>query len=167
MAMIALLRGLARDESGAAAAELAFVTPFVLALMFGAVEIGNYFFQEHAVVTAVRDGARYAARQPFADYAGCTPSTTLITNTQNVTRTGQVASGGTPRLSYWTNAATITVTASCVNGTYQGVYLNNSGSAPRVTVRAVIPYQSVLGTLGLANPTLEIRATQQAAVTGI
>jgi len=160
------LRHFGRNEAGSAAAELALVLPFLMALMFGAVEIGNYFSQQHAVVAAVRDGARYAARQPFTEFASCTPSSTVIANTRNVTRTGQVASGGTARLSNWTNGTTITVSASCVSGTYQGVYLTNSGSAPVVTVTAIVPYQSVLGTLGIANPALEIRATQQAAVMG-
>ena len=35
-------------------------------LMFGAVELGNYFLNEHSLVKAVRDGARYAARQDFS-----------------------------------------------------------------------------------------------------
>src|SRR3546814_3109530 len=60
-----LWRSLARDRSGAAAAEMALVSPMLIILMFGSFELGNYFLDEHVVLKAVRDGARYAARQNF------------------------------------------------------------------------------------------------------
>ena len=52
---------LSSDRRGAAAAEMALVTPLLLVILFGAVELGNYFYNEHIVVKAVRDGARFAA----------------------------------------------------------------------------------------------------------
>ena len=63
-----------RDRAGAAAAEMALVTPLLMIIMFGAMELGKYFLDEHVVAKAVRDGARYAARRSFTDYAGCAVS---------------------------------------------------------------------------------------------
>src|SRR4030095_17198558 len=93
---------LLRSTRAAASVEMAMVVPIMLALLFGAFELGNYFMTEHIVVKAVRDGARFAARRPInPDYAGCTPSNDLIEATRNVTRTGQIGSDGTPRFASW------------------------------------------------------------------
>src|SRR5690349_1119608 len=78
---------LLRDRSANAAAEMALVTPLLLILMMGCAELGNYFWNEHTLVKAVRDGARFAARQSFNWYTGCTGSpdtTNVVTPTQNV-----------------------------------------------------------------------------------
>ena len=162
------LVALAQDKRGSPSAEMALALPILFALLFGAFELGNYFMTEHKVVKAVRDGARYAARRPFGDYTGCAPSTTLIDETRNVTRTGQVASGGTPRVSSWTDPATITVSATCDNtGTYTGIYVTSAEGTPVVTVDATVPYTSLLGQLGLADTSLTLNARSEAAVTGI
>ena len=161
-----------QDERGSAAAEMALATPMLVALLFGATELGTYFMAEHKVVKAVRDGARFAARQSFTEYPSCTPSTTVRDNTRNVTRTGQVTTGGTPRLPYWTSPTTITVTAACytTNGagtvTYDGIYHGMSGGAPVVTVAATVPYTPLFGSLGI-KATLNLHANAQATVTGI
>ena len=107
--MIRLVR-LARCTSGAAAAEMALALPILLVLLFGSAEIGNYFMNEHILVKAVRDGARYAARQDFSNFSSCSgaPGGTVDADTKNVVMTGLV-SGGTNRLRNW-NATTITVT---------------------------------------------------------
>ena len=167
MPMPAPLSTFFAHDRGTAAAEMAISLPILFALIFGSLELGNYFLSEHKVIKAVRDGARYAARRPFTDYAGCAPSTTLVDDTRNVTRTGQVASGGTPRVGSWTDPTSITVSATCDNsGTYTGVYVSSIGT-PVVTVAATVPYTSVLGQLGLANVSLTLNATSKAAVTGI
>jgi Flp pilus assembly protein TadG len=147
---------------------MALSLPILFALIFGAFELGNYFMTEHKVVKAVRDGARYAARQPFTEYTGCAPSTTVIDETRNVTRTGQVASGGVPKVSSWTDPNSITVSATCDNsGTYTGIYVTSPEGTPVVTVVAIVPYTSILGQLGLANVALNLNARSEAAVTGI
>ena len=159
---------LARDNRGVAAAELAMVVPFMFVLLFGAFELGNYFMTEHAVVKAVRDGARYAARRPFTDYPGCTASAGLVDDTRNVTRTGQVASGGSPRFGSWSDPSSIDVTAECDNaGGYTGVFVNNPDGAPTVTVRASVPYTPLFSQMGIASAQLTLNAQSQAAVTGI
>ena len=94
-----MIRRLARQDSGSAAAEMALVTPLLIALMLGSMELGHFFYSEHVVVKAVRDGARYASRQGFTNFT-CpnTINATVVDNTRRVTRTNQVAAGGTSRL---------------------------------------------------------------------
>ena len=63
-----MLRRLLRQSSGAAAVEMALVTPLLMVLMFGSMELGYYFYSQHVVTKAVRDGARFASRQGFDKY---------------------------------------------------------------------------------------------------
>jgi Flp pilus assembly protein TadG len=147
---------------------MALAAPLLITLMLGAFELGNYFMSEHKVVKAVRDGARYAARRPFTDYTGCAPSSALIADTRNVTRTGTVAGGGAAIVGTWTDPASITVTATCDDtGAYTGIYVTSPVDTPVVTVAASVPYASILGQLGLADPAIRLQARSEAAVTGI
>lgn len=161
------LRSLSSCTTGAAAAEMALVVPLLITIMFGAFEAGNFFWNQHIVTNAVRDGARYAARRPLTDFAGCVPNIGVVNDTQNVTRTG-LTSGGTPRIAYWTDATTVTVTmpGGCKTSFSGGIYRNNSGGAPTVTVSATVPYNSLFGSLGFTTATLNMRADAQAAVMG-
>jgi Flp pilus assembly protein TadG len=161
------LSRLLRHTDGVAAAEMALVTPLLLTLMFGSFELGNYFLSEHVVVKSVRDGARYAGRLSFTEYDCSAPSSNAIDQIRNVTRTGQVASGGTERLTGWTSPTTITVSVACSSTTTGGIYKDKTGGAPVVTVSASVPYSSLLGTIGLANPSLTLNAKSQSAVNGI
>ena len=162
------------DRRGAAAAEMALVAPLLITLLFGSAELGNYFLNEHAVVKAVRDGARYASRLPMTDYPSCTPTSAAETQIRNVTRTGTIA-GATAgnRLSYWEDtmggSPTVTVVAACdTSGTYTGIYSGLAMGVPVVTVSATVPYRSLFGFFGLFNnTTFNLRASSQAAVMGI
>src|SRR3546814_168675 len=154
------------DRTGSAAAEMALVAPLLITLMFGSFELGRYFLDEHVVVKAVRDGARYAGRLKFAEYAGCGASGAALTNVQNLTRTGQVTSGGTARLPYWTNPATITVTVECKTG-YSGIYKGLALDSPVVTVSATVPYSSLFSGIGFSVTGLNIMASAESAVMGI
>ena len=174
------MRALLRSRSGSAAVEMALVTPLLLLLLFGSAELGKFFMDEHVVVKAVRDGARYAARQPM-DYfvtagGGCQtePVSPVDTATKNVVRTGNVAGTGN-RLYYWTNNATITVTSSCyptkagqtMGGIYSGITFNSAAvGAPVVTVSATVPYTSLFGLYRFRNA-INLNAVEQAAVTGV
>lgn len=174
---MSLLRRLFRDVRAAAAAEMALVIPLLLTIMFGAFELGNYFLDEHILVKAVRDGARYAARQNFANYSTCSGAVAdpLLTDTRNVVKRGLV-SGGTDRLPYWT-ATTISVTMTCATTaggqTMGGIYTGNKNSAgtligaPIVTVSATVPYTPVLRSFGFSGIGFNLNATQQAAVMGL
>jgi Flp pilus assembly protein TadG len=168
---------LGRCTEGAAAVEMALALPLLLVLLFGSAEIGNYFLDEHILVKAVRDGARYAARQDFSNFSTCsgTPGGTVDADTKNVVMTG-VLSGGTNRLPFWTTR-TITVSTSCSTTagttTLGGIYNNNKNAggtligAPIVTVSATVPYTPILKAYGFTGVGYNLNATQKAAVMGI
>jgi Flp pilus assembly protein TadG len=166
--------------SGNAAVELALVMPLLLFIMFGSVELGNYFMNEHSLVKAVRDGARFAARQSFSNYPDCsTVDTTVRDNTRNVVMNGYLSGGSviTPNI----NAADITLTVSCAaqaNGQNMlGIYRSrlstncNGAAAPgcaqMVRVDATVDYRSILGSFGFRGIGMHLNASSQAAVTGI
>jgi Flp pilus assembly protein TadG len=167
------LRTLIFDQRGTAAAEMALVTPLLLILMFGLVEVGSYFYNQHILVKSVRDGARFAARQGFDNFQTCgaTPTGTVEADTKQVTRTGRISGGG-DRLANWTNASTtFSVTTLCSTGngtvTYAGLYSSfSSGGARIVQVSATLPYRPIIGMFGL-KATFTLKASQQAAVAGI
>jgi len=165
---------LIRCVRGNAAAETAMVAPILIALIFGAVELGNYFRSEHVLIKGVRDGANYAARQQISNYdcsvASPTVPATVVNESKALVRTGQL-SGGTDRLPRWTDGSTVfTITASCVTSaggtTLLGIYQVNGGKVPVITLTADVPYQSVAATLGFKMTGVRVRATQQAVVTG-
>lgn len=154
------------DCRAAAAAEMALISPFLAVLMFGSMEMGKYFLDAHTVQTAVRDGARFAARQSFTGMP-CGGTATNETGIKNLVRTGTPATGGTARLSYWTNNSTITVVIACdTTSTYanKGLYTAVTGGARKVTVIAAVPYLSLLG---MNYGGTELNARSQAAVMGI
>jgi Flp pilus assembly protein TadG len=159
---------LARQESGAAAVEMALVAPVLIVIMFASMELGHYFYSEHIVVKAVRDGARFASRQGFVDYS-C-PSTiggTVVTDTQNLTRTNTVNGSGTPRLAGWTQNSSVTVSLRCdTSGTYISFY-QGTGGVPIVTVTAVVPYTSLFKAIGFNSMNLSVRSTSEVPVMGI
>ena len=172
--MTRLLRKLVRDQAAAAAAELALALPLLLVLVWGPLEIGNYFMDQHMLVKGVRDGATYAAHQDITKF-NCTNNTidsTVVSNTQNMVRSGAL-SGGTDRLRNW-GSATFTMTLQCVTQsddgttTLGGIYaLNTGGLVPVIEVTATVPYSPVVGNLGFRPPTLSMTAKQQATVMGI
>jgi len=169
--MTGFVRKLCRDEGAAAAAELALALPLLLVLIWGPLEIGNYFLDQHMLIKGVRDGATYASHQDISNYT-C-PNTiggTVAADTKNVVRSGQV-SGGTDRLRNW-GSATFTMTLSCTtqsaNGTtLSGIYKINNGQVPIITIDATVPYSPILGNLGFRPATLTLNAKQQATVMGI
>lgn len=163
-------------KSGAAAAEMALVLPILITLMFGSFELGNYFLNQHVVIKAVRDGARFASRQNFSNFpcteskADLAPGGTVINDTKEVTRTGQIASGS-PRMASWQDGAHINVTYDCVttssNADYSGIYATKD-YLPRVKVTvSAQPYGSLFAHFGILGTGLTLNAQAQAAVAGI
>lgn len=147
------------------------VLPLLLVIMFGSFELGNYFMNQHTLVKAVRDGARYAARQSFSNYSSCSgsPSGTVTGDTQNVVMTG-VMSGGTiitPNI----KASDVTVTTSCMTTaqgeTMSGIYDGRAGGAQIITVSATVDYRPVISSFGFTGIGLKLNAASQAAVSGI
>ena len=164
------MKRLSKCERGAAAAEMALVAPLLMMIMFGSMEIGHYYYSEHVVVKAVRDGARYAARQSFSNYT-CSPDTVATAvqdKTKWVTRTNTVDGTGSPRLGGWTSDATVTVTNTCdTSTTYTTAFGDGTGGIPRVTVSATVPYSSLFKYIGFNSSGLNLKATEQALVMGI
>jgi Flp pilus assembly protein TadG len=172
---------LLRDTRGAAAAEMVLVLPLLLVIMFGSVELGNYMLNEHTLLRAVRDGARYAARQPFASYSGCNGTAAAVPsavsdNTKLLVRKGTLNSSDPDQLSNWTDASTqfsVQMTCSTAPGgtTLGGIYLGNvtgtADVAPNVRVYARVKYQPVLGLFGFTGSGFFVDAASQAAVTGV
>lgn len=163
-----------RDQSGTAAAEMVLVAPLILLLIFGAAEVGNLFYGHHIVSKAVRDGARFAARLPFSDYdmAACSLSNAAQSNTKRLVRTTQLATAGAPGiLPGWDEpdeASTVTVTVTCdASGSYLGVYRTNGNVAATVTVRASVPYTTLMGGFPFDSSGWRLTAESEAAVTGV
>jgi Flp pilus assembly protein TadG len=169
-----------RDCNGTAAVEMALVLPLLLALMYGSVELGNYFMNQHSLVKAVRDGARFAARQNFSNYPDCsTVNTTVRDNTRNVVMYGYLS--GTAKLTPNISASNITLTVSCASaaggqnmlGIYRsrfGATCNGSsagGCAQIVQVTAAVTYRPVLEAFGFTGRGYRLYASSQAAVAGI
>jgi Flp pilus assembly protein TadG len=179
--MTRALHSLLRSHSGAAAAEMALVLPLLLILLFGCVELGNYFMNEHSLVKAVRDGARYAARQSFTYYPGCSgePDAPVPDDTRNVVMSGYLGGGAalTPNIA----PGDITLSVSCAStadgqdmlgiyrsrfgGTCDGASAN--GCAQTVTVSATVDYRPILAAFGFTGIGVHLNASSQAAVQGI
>lgn len=155
---------------GAAAAEMVLILPFLVVLLFGAVELGYYFYNQHQVVKGVRDGARFASRQPFTAI-GCNGTTAIVdasaaTSIREITRTGRPA-GGTARVPGWVNediAVSVTCAAHGLSG--EGIYRNN-GNPPRIAITTSVDYRSLFGGLGVIDSTFTLNARQEAAGMGI
>jgi Flp pilus assembly protein TadG len=171
--MIGALRRLASDTRASSAVEMALVTPFLLVLVCSFVEAGNFVMNEHGLVKAVRDGARFAARQDFSNYTGCSgqPGGTVVTDTQEVVIHGY-RSGGTGYLTPNIAAANITVATSCAlnagGQTMQGgIYGARANGGQIVTVSASVPYRFMIGAFGFTGAGFNLNAASQAAVTGL
>ena len=169
------LRLFMMNRNGSAAVEMALVIPFLLVLMGGSVEVGNYFLSEHVVSKAVRDAARFAARLPLASYTNCTvPSGGVAEQqTQRIARYGSPSGGTNARLIGWTADNMTTVSIACdTDPTHayvnKGIYTDfpNGGEVPVVTVSATVPYKTLFGSLGMGAATLNLNAQSQAAVVG-
>lgn len=161
-------RKFCKDETGATAAELALILPLLVLMLFGAIEVSYYFYNQHQVVKGVRDGARYASRQSFNNIncnSGYSMPAAITTAIQEVTRTGR-PSGGTARVSGWVNS-NVTVTVSCpTTAVTTGIYAGEV-NAPIITVKADVDYQSLFDGVGFLTDNYDLNASQQAAAMGI
>jgi Flp pilus assembly protein TadG len=173
--MMRRISAIIKNQSGAAASEMALVIPLLLVMMFGPFELANYFWTEHKAVKGVRDGARYAARLSFENYTCDTAmgDADLETQIKNLTRTGQII-GGSPNIPEW-NDADVTVTITCPDAALDGsgdstvttgIY-RGMDNAPIVRVSTTVTYQSLFQTLGFDAINLSVSASSQAAVMGI
>ena len=177
------LRALLRCTDGVAAAEMALVAPMLIILMFGTMELGNYFLTQHAITKHVRDGARYASRLTLAADYSCTAGSDLsglyedadaATKIANVTRTGSVDGLAAGRFGddFWSSPCdgddAVAVSIRCVdNSDYGGIYASSSEDIPVVAVSANVAYPSLFGALGFDATGLCAGARSEAAVAGL
>ncbi|GAA4017403.1 hypothetical protein GCM10022280_15790 [Sphingomonas swuensis] len=171
-----------RDTRGAAAAEMALVLPFLIALLFGSMELGNYFWQEHVVIKQVRDGARFASRLPLsADYdcadevfavdpdADYTPEEQIL----NVTTTGRVDGSGprrfpSDRAPCGSATQAVSIAMRCVaKDDYRGIYTGLDGDIPVVKVSAALTYEPLFNLLGFDATGMCLVAESEVAVAGL
>ena len=169
--MIRLAR-LLHDSRASAAAEMALVAPLLCLMMLGSAELGRYFYNEHIMVKAVRDGAVFASRQSI-DKFNCTSKTIdsgVITSTSNLIKTGALANG-TNLLRQWSDTGTsLTMTLDCFTAaggtTLGGIYTANGGLVPVITVTASTPYTPIFNGFGLWSG-FSLNASEEASVIGI
>lgn len=187
--MIRSVRLFLRDRQGAAATEMALMVPLLVTLMFGGFEAGYYMWNEHRVVKAVRDGARFAGRMPMTAYncsSGSVVSTatvpgsttTVETAIKNITRTGTIGGNQKPVIDGWANGGVslaITCGASTGGSTTQtGLFKNNDSTASsgqlngatRVRVIADTAYRPLFATLGFSTINIGLQASAEAVVMG-
>lgn len=156
----------ARNRLGTAATEFVLALPFMLALLFGAMEAGHFFWTQHKIVKSVRDGARFASRLDVASLCPAADAA-LLTEIRNITATGQLAAGGTSKVPGW-QPATVNVAISCGSFVDTGIYSDLGARGPLVTVSSgPVAYPSILGSLGFIDDTFNLSARSSAAVVGI
>ena len=167
-------RSLWSDRCGTAGAEMALVAPLLLLMMFASFEVGRFFWGEHTVTKAVRDGARFAGRQNFASMP-CDGSATNEAAIKNVVRFGKatVTDADVPLLPYWDDEESITVSIDCYDNAgadgarvYDGIYTDRE-EVPRVTVTASVPYSPLLTSFGVLSSGINLNASSQAVVFGL
>lgn len=158
------------DIRAAAAVEMALIAPMLALIMLGSAELGRYFYNEHIVVKAVRNGAVFASRQPISMF-NCTTlaiDTSVIVSTTALIQTGAL-SGGSALTPQSTNAAatygiTMTCPTAAPDGTaLGGIYANNGGKVPVLTVTASVPYNTIMKGYGFGS-TITLHAREQAVV---
>ena len=168
-----LLRRFFFCEKGAAAAEMALITPIAMLLLFTSLEAGHYFYSEHQLVKAVRDGARFGARHSFDEVncrSGGTISSDLQTDIRAVALTGALANGSEERSGWDASDVAFSVTVDCpdpatVPEAESGIYTEDEPAAV-IVVTAAIGYNSLFNGLGVLTDSASLRATQQATVMG-
>ena len=149
---------------------MALVLPLLLLIMFSSLELGNYFMNEHRLAEAVRNGARFAARQSFSNYTACSgaPGGNVVSDTRKVVMNGYLSCGNviTPHV----QAADVNVSTSCLSiaggQTMTGIYAGRPGGAQKVTVAASVNYKPVISAFGFTGIGLKLNAKSEAAVAG-
>lgn len=166
-----MIRRFVSNCRGTAGAEMALVLPFLLVLMFGGFETGHFFYSEHKLVKAVRDGARYASRFDVNDL--CNGATNIMTaatedRIQLMTATGQIENSAAPTLVPGWQVEDVVVEVDCQAFVATGIYTDLGGAGPIVTVSSgSVDYPSLFEQLGLIDSSFQLSARSNAAVTGI
>jgi Flp pilus assembly protein TadG len=140
------MRSLFNNRSGAAAVEMALLTPFLALLLVGFYDYGSYLADASAVEKGVRAGVMVAVRSPLPI------DTATRTRIENVVKKGNAAGTGNFVVAGWTDASASVMVmpprTESVGGTTIQV----------IRVQASVPYVSFLSGLmesvGLPRPTI-------------
>ena len=142
-----------RARGGTAAVEFVLILPLLALMLFGTIEIGRVYFDFHAASKSVRDATRYLTRIDAAALgltcAGVDNTSAEVTNAKNLTLRGTIDTSKPYLLAYWTDANSVSVTASCIDnggGIYQGFYTGFT-SIFNITVSATVPMPLMNGWL--------------------
>jgi Flp pilus assembly protein TadG len=109
----ARIRGITRDQGGAALIEFTIMAPFLFSLVFGMAEFGRFLYQYQMVVEGLRDAGRYLARLDAND-------ATNQGNAANLATTGTIDGSGATRVDGWA-AADVAFAVTDVDNT-AGIY---------------------------------------------
>jgi Flp pilus assembly protein TadG len=139
------MRSLFNRRDGAAAVEMALLTPFFALLLVGFYDYGSYLADASAVEKGVRAGAMLAARSVLP------LSTDATTRVNNVVKKGNIAGTGNFTVNGWSNgSATLTITTRTENVSGQSVQV--------IRLQATVPYKSfaegLLTAVGFSAPTI-------------
>ena len=160
-----------KARAGIASVEFVLVLPILALMLFGTIEVGRMFFDFHAASKSVRDATRYLTRIDAAALGLACPAGTLnnaaaeIANAKNLALRGTIDTSKPYLLSYWTDAGSISVTASCVDntgGTSQGFYAG-AEQIPNITVTATVSMPLMNGWLLGLNDTLSFTISHKEA----
>ncbi|NQV54793.1 MAG: pilus assembly protein [Rhodospirillales bacterium] len=122
------------DERGNALIEFAFVIPLWLLLTTGMFEVGRAMYQTNALEKSVRAAALFAARHSFP------LSAAVLTQTENLVKTGSVTGASEVDVSGWAKASSnLQITTS--NFAVDDVLI------PVVRISATVPFDPMMKTL--------------------
>ena len=159
-------------RSGAAAAEMALITPLALLLLFTAFEAGHYFYAEHQLVKGLRDGARFGARHPF-DEVNCRSGSGFVSadlqdDIRAVSLTGAISGYSETRSGWDSGEVSFSVTVDCPAAAEASTGIFEADeTAPVLVVSATIGYNSLFNGLGIITDNFNLNSTQRAVVMGI
>ena len=113
--MMRWMRQIRRSESGSAMVETALTLPIFLAMLLGAVELGDMAYKANEITNAARSAAQYATAVGggYTDCNGTVPGSTPVTCS---TTRGMytVAKGDAPLVAKACTSFTLKVATSCV-----------------------------------------------------
>ena len=161
-----MIRRLFLDVTGAAAVELVLILPLGLLLLFTSLEAGHFIWSEHKVIEAVRNGARFASRQPMSNVCP-TQTGTIVTDVKTLTRTGTL-SDTTPLVPGWAANSQVSVTYSCGTFLSTGIYTALGSNGATVTVTANnLNYPALFNAFNVFTSSMHLNASASSAVIGI
>lgn len=131
-----------RARSGSAAVEFALVLPIFLAMLFGALELGNYMNQMSLLEKGLRAGAMYAARSEDLDGGSLTLSSATEDAVAELTARGTLDNSGNFVPPGWSDCGSVPY-SSCLTITPLNRTGSENGQNVSITVvklNASVPY---------------------------